>query len=98
MAEYTEERIRRNNDVFRQTNERIRGAVEKYDHGLEQIPFLCECPVEDCVEIIRLTEQQYADLRANPSHYMTVSGHEDREKPVGRVVARKDGYVVIDKA
>ena len=47
MAERTEERIQHNNDVFRAANERIRGAVDSYDHGLEEIPFLCECPVED---------------------------------------------------
>ena len=98
MAERLEERIRRNNEIFRDSNERIRSALEKYEHGVERIPFLCECPVEDCVEILPLTEDQYAAVRSNPHHYMTAVGHETAEEPVGRVVSRNDGYVVVEKA
>lgn len=97
MTERTEERIQHNNDVFRDANERIRSATERYDHHLERIPFLCECPVEDCTEIIRLTEEEYAAVRANPNRYVTAVGHEDAEKPVGVAVARNDGYVVVEK-
>jgi hypothetical protein len=98
VAERLEERIRHNNEVFRDSNERIRRAVEKYDHGVERIPFLCECPVEDCVEILRLTEDEYAAVRSHPRHYMTAVGHETADEPVGRVVARNNGYVVVEKA
>lgn len=93
----TEERIHRNNQVFREANERISRAVEKYDHELEQIPFLCECPVEDCVEVVRMTEDQYAAVRADSTHFVTAVGHEAEETLVGRVVARHDRYVVVEK-
>lgn len=98
MKEYTAERIQRNNRVFRGANERIHAAVGEYEHGLEQLPFLCECPVEDCVEVIRLTEEEYAAIRSNPNLYVTALGHESAEKPVGRIVARRDGYVVVEKS
>jgi hypothetical protein len=97
VAERTTERIQRNNEIFREANEGIRKAARKYNHELEQIPFLCECPVEDCVDVIPLTEEQYAAVRANPRHYMTVVGHEAFEAPVGEVVARNDGYVIVEK-
>ena len=97
MTDLTAERILRNNEVFREANEQIRDAAAKYEHRLEQLPFLCECPVEDCVEIIRLTEEQYAAIRADPHHYVTAVGHEGAEKPVGEVVSRNDGYVIIEK-
>jgi hypothetical protein len=97
VSQQTDERIRQNNEVFRQANERIRRSAGKYDHELEKIPFLCECPVEDCVEVIPLTEDQYAAIRANPHHFMTAVGHEAAEAPVGEVVARNDGYVVVEK-
>jgi hypothetical protein len=97
VGDLTAERIQRNNSVFRDANERIRTAVEEYDHGLERIPFLCECPVEDCVEIVPLTEKQYRAIRANTRRYLTAVGHEGAEAPVGRVVAREDGYVVVEK-
>jgi hypothetical protein len=97
VTDRTIERIQRNNEVFREMNERIRDAATKHDHEIEQIPFLCECPVEDCVEIVRLTEEQYAAVRADPTHYMTAVGHEGAEVPVGHVVSRKNGYVVVEK-
>ena len=97
MEEHTVARIERNNDIFRGANERLREAVARYDHGLEQLPFLCECPVEDCVEIVRLTQQQYEAVRADPNHYVTAVGHESAEAPVGHVVSRNDGYVVVEK-
>jgi hypothetical protein len=92
-----EARIQRNNDTFREANERIHHAAERFEHELEQIPFLCECPVEDCVEVIRLTEREYSDVRADPHHYITAPGHESAEAPVGEVVSRNDGYVVVRK-
>lgn len=97
MAQYTTERIKRNNEVFRGANQRIQTAAETYDHELERIPFLCECPVEDCFEVVRLSEDDYADVRANPRYFITAPGHEVAEKPVGRVVAQRNGYVVVEK-
>ena len=97
VTDLTAERIQRNNRVFREANERIHDSVQRYDHEIESIPFLCECPVEDCVEIVPLTEVQYLTVRADPSHYLTAVGHEGAEEPVGRVISRKDGYVVVKK-
>lgn len=97
MSTRTNERIQHNNDVFREANQRIHDAAQKHDHDLEQIPFLCECPVEDCVEVIQLTEAQYRSIRANSSHYMTAVGHEGAEAPLGQVVSRNDSYVVVEK-
>lgn len=97
MGDLTAERIERNNGVFREANERIRSAARGYDHAIERIPFLCECPVEDCFEIVPLTGEEYSAIRADRRHYLTAVGHEDAEKPVGRVIARNDGYVVIEK-
>lgn len=97
MAGSTNECIKRNNQVFREANERIRIAAQAFDHDLEWIPFLCECPVEDCLEVVRLTETEYSAVRADPRHYVTAPGHEEAEKPVARVVSRTDRYVVVEK-
>ena len=97
MPDRTSERIEHNNRVFREANERIRNSVEGYDHQLEQIPFLCECPVEDCVEVVPLTPTEYANIRADPRHFLTAVGHERAEEPVGQVIARNDGYIVVAK-
>jgi hypothetical protein len=92
-----EERIKTNNQRFRAANDNIHDRAEKLGADMELLPFLCECPTEDCVEILRLTRDEYETLRETPEHYMTAVGHEQREKPVGEVVDRRDGYVVIEK-
>jgi hypothetical protein len=92
-----EERIRTNNDRFRGANEAIHEQAERLGAEMDQLPFLCECPNEDCVEILRLTRDEYTDIRKDENRYMTAVGHEDREKPVGEVVERTEKYVVIVK-
>ena len=86
-----------NNERFRDANETIRGKADELGAGMQRIPFLCECPVEGCVEILRLTRAQYGAVRAHPDQFMTAVGHEQNERPVGEVVAREDGYVVVEK-
>ena len=97
VSKHTIERIQRNNRIFREANEQIHTAAEAYEHDLEQIPFLCEFPVEDCVEVVPLTEGDYSAVRANPRYFITAPGHEQAEKPLGRVVAHRNGYVVVEK-
>ena len=88
----------RNNESFKQANESIRGQADAIGSEMEPLPFLCECPAEDCVQIVMLTRAQYGAIREHPDHYMTTAGHEDRERPIGTVVSRNDGYVIIEKS
>lgn len=92
-----EKRIKANNARFREANETIHDRAQDLGAEMDLLPFLCECPTEDCVEIIRLTRDEYEAVREHSRHFMTAVGHEQAEKPVGEVVARHDGYVVIEK-
>lgn len=92
-----QERIVKNNQTFRAANERIKEKSDLYGSPLERIPFLCECPQEGCREILRLTVAEYAEVRANPNRYFTVPEHAGADEPVGRVISREDGYVVVEK-
>src|SRR4051794_15731670 len=91
------ERIQANNERFRQANESIRDKADAVGADMEPLPFLCECPVEGCVEILQLTRAQYRDVRSNPHYFITAVGHEEAERPVAEVVARNDGYVIVEK-
>ena len=93
-----EERIHRNNRTFREANEQINARATELDAPMERIPFLCECPTEACTEIVYLTLVEYGDLRAHDGHFMTKIGHEEAERPVGTVVSREDGYVIVEKS
>src|SRR5215207_370103 len=97
MSHGVQERIARNNQTFRAANEKIRAKADEYDAPLERIPFLCECPRPDCTEIVRLTLSEYADVRADRTHFLTLPGHEEAESPLGRVVSRENGYVIVEK-
>ena len=91
------ERIKANNERFKAANETIRSKVDEIGVELERIPFLCECPVEDCVAIVPLTHEEYTAVRAHPRYFMTAVGHESAEKPVAQVVSRRDDYVIVEK-
>ena len=97
MPERTAERIQRNNGIFKGANDGIREAVDEHEHALVQLPFLCECPVENCLEIVRLTRDEYSAVRRDSNRYFTAVGHEAAEQPVGQVVERNEGYIVVEK-
>lgn len=97
MPDAVSERIKANNRRFREANERIRNTAEQVGTEMERIPFLCECPVEECAEIVQLTRPEYRVVRENPIRFMTAVGHEGAERPVGEVVSRNDRYVVVEK-
>ena len=97
MNESVRERIVRNNHTLREANEQIRARADEYDAPIERIPFLCECPVPSCTEVLRLTIAEYSGVRAHPSHFFTVPGHEQADSAVAHVVSREEGYVVVEK-
>jgi hypothetical protein len=97
MSDGVRERIVKNNYTFREANEQIRAKASEYDAPVERVPFLCECPVPSCTEILRLTLPEYERVRANPAHFFTVPGHERADEAVGRVFARESGYVIVEK-
>ena len=97
MDDSVRERLVRINYTFREANEKIRARADEYDAPIERIPFLCECPVPACTEVLRLTLAEYEEVRLNPAHFFTVPGHEQADSAVGHVVSREEGYVVVEK-
>jgi hypothetical protein len=97
VGDGTQERIVKNNLTFREANERISARAAEYEAPLERVPFLCECPREDCTEIVRLTHDEYQRVREEPTHFIAADGHEIAEEPVGRIISREEGYVIVGK-
>jgi hypothetical protein len=91
------ERIARNNAIFRAANEKIREKSIELHDPVERIPFLCECPREDCSTIVLLTPAEYEAVRRDGTHFFTTPGHEEAERPLGEVVSRREGYVIVQK-
>jgi len=90
------EQVARNDAIFREANEHIEEAAEAFGHS-GAVPFICECAVASCREIVRLTLEQYEHVRSEPTTFLVTPGHEDVAPEVEDVVERGDGYVIIEK-
>jgi hypothetical protein len=78
--------------LFRSVNERI---WELEAEPLPEHDFVCECDDDHCVQVMRLSGEEYATLRADPQQFAVVPGHEHPE--VENVVGRTPRYVVVVK-
>jgi hypothetical protein len=93
------ERTARNEDLFRQVNDRIEElSTEAEAQGIAPdglIEFHCECGREGCTERVRLTVEEYQGVRADNDRFAIVPGHETPEMEV--VVEVAERFVVVDK-
>ena len=89
-----EERLSRNEVLFREVNERIEGTQSSQSVG-GYSDFLCECGDKDCVEQIPLTPAEYQDIRSEPTQFFVRPGHEVPD--IERVVQAGDRFLVVRK-
>ena len=94
MTEDQEERLAKNEALFRALNENIRGLASGL-RGREPFEFVCECATRDCFERLWLTLEEYERIRQDGTRFLVAKGHEDIA--IEQVVARRDGYVVVEK-
>ncbi len=92
-----EQRSSRAERVFRRANARLADTYREFSPaGLTadgHAPFICECSDPRCTRIVQLTLEEYADVRADPRHYVVVPGHVVRD--FERVVEENDRYAVL---
>jgi hypothetical protein len=89
----SEERVARNDAMFRDANERIFRSAREYD-VTEAIPFLCECADPACTAIVRLAAEEYDRIRANPTRFFYASGHSEPFRNALEIVERHPAYEV----
>jgi hypothetical protein len=94
VTEDQEERLAKNEALFRALNENIRGLASGL-RGREPFEFVCECATRGCFERLSLTLEEYERIRQDGTHFLLAKGHEDIA--IEQVVARRDGYVVVEK-
>lgn len=83
---------------FRRSNERLERAA--YSHrfqAADRLPFLCECGDPGCFEAVVLSIAEYEEVRAYPSRFVLVAGHEDDEGTHERIVEAERGYAIVEK-
>jgi hypothetical protein len=94
VTEDQEERLAKNEALFRALNENIRDLASGL-RGREPFEFICECATSGCFERLSLTLEEYERIRQDGTHFLLAKGHEDIA--IEQVVARSDGYVVVEK-
>ena len=89
----SEERAARNEVSFREANERL--GAKRVELGADgRTPFLCECSDPECTELIHLTLEEYEHVRAHPTWFVAVTGHDAE---LGTVEAHED-YTIVAKS
>jgi anti-sigma B factor antagonist len=88
----SEERMARNQALFREVNERVE-EVQSGEPGT--IEFLCECGDPTCLEALPLALEEYEAIRKRPDRFVIAEGHE--AAGVERVVARHGAAEVVEK-
>jgi hypothetical protein len=83
---------------FRAANEWLLRIVASYRFEAEdRAPFICECADHGCFETVMLSLKEYERVRATPSRFVVVSGHEEDQATHERVRESEYGYAVVQK-
>ena len=93
-SEAREERLAKNEVIFRTVNEAIEQNALQLG-GLDEYQFICECSASDCFERINLTLREYEEIRSAGVRFVVIPGHEDVE--VELVVGTRGSYSIVEK-
>ena len=92
-----EERIARNEALFRDLNERTKEITESLTPG-DPPPVLeifCECGQADCVMKLLVSTNVYETVRGHSEQFLVAQGHDIPD--VEHVVERADDYLIVAK-
>lgn len=88
-----EERLARNEALFRDINERISAIGDRF--GTEALDIVCECVNTDCARSLALSRADYERLRSSGKHFAVAPGHEQPD--VERVLENHKNFLVVEK-
>jgi hypothetical protein len=90
-----EERLARNEILFREVNERIDEQAARQGSDAHVFEFFCECSNLDCSLRLPMTLSTYENVRTDPTSFVVAPGHELPE--IERVLSRMVDYQVVQK-
>jgi hypothetical protein len=89
----SEERIGEIESLFRNVNEHIAAAADRFD--IESAEFYCECHDPACGERVVVPLDDYEKVREQGTHFLHAPQHV--EQRFERVVARRPRYAIVEK-
>ena len=87
------EAMAKTESLFRDVNERIATAAGQF--GSEDAEFVCECADPTCVERVEVPLEVYEGVRAEPTTFILVNGHE--EGSIEKVVETRRRFQIVEK-
>jgi hypothetical protein len=97
LQEQRERRAGQNQSLFRDVNERIRQGKEGRTAWMGISQWVCECADEDCTERIRMSLDEYEELRENPTHFAVAPDMKHVVPDAELVVEKHEYYWVVEK-
>jgi hypothetical protein len=85
----------KNEELFRNVNERIEALSQNVARDDSTMEFLCECDREGCYERVRATRAEYETVREVATHFIVLAGHEDPS--IERVTFSNERFLVVEK-
>jgi len=79
----------------RDVNTRIGAAGAGAGDGTQTVEVFCECGRRRCADRIPIATGAYAEILASAARFVVTAGHE--EAGVEELVARRNGYVVVER-
>lgn len=94
MDRDTQQRIARNEAVFRDVNEAIETGRWPGEEDAP-VPFRCECGRLGCSRLIDIKVAEYERVRAHPRRFVVALEHDIPD--IESIVESHRGYVVVEK-
>lgn len=93
-----ERRAARNENMFRQVNERLHvlAGIDRSPEPLER--FVCECAESGCSHVVELTTDEYRSVRSEGARFLVAPDATHTEPRVEEVIERHERYWVVEKS
>jgi hypothetical protein len=83
--------------LFREVNERVRELNARLDPLVEYGSWACECADPFCLVRIDMTQAEYAELRAQPTHFAITPDAEHFDPGVETIIRQTDRFWIVEK-
>jgi hypothetical protein len=87
--------LAKNEELFRNVNERIETLSQTVAEDDSMMEYLCECDRPDCYDRVKATRSEYEAVRAESTHFILLLGHEDAR--IERVVFSNERFLTVEK-
>jgi hypothetical protein len=87
----------RDQSLFREVNEKLRGTNAAFEAAGRDATFVCECANHDCTEQVPVPLVEYHAVRLVPTHFIVAPNSGHVFPNVERVAEQQDTYWVVEK-